>query len=67
MLKRREEPAQIPEAAREEPRTLTPDEDADRATRRLERQERRGEALYPAPDDPGRQGGELSPPPGKRH
>jgi len=66
MLKRREKPVEIPEAATEEPRTLTPAEDAERATRNIERQERRGESLYPAPADPGRQGGESSPPPDKR-
>ena len=66
MLKRHEQPAEIPEAASEEPRTVTPEEDAERATRRLERQERRGESIYPAPEDPGRQAGELSPAPAKR-
>jgi len=66
MLKRPERPAQIPEAASQEPRTLTPDEDADRATRRMERQERRTDILRPEPDDPGRQPGVLSPAPDKR-
>jgi hypothetical protein len=66
MLKRHHEPAPIPEAASEEPRTVTPDEDADRATRRLERQDSQGETLRPEPDDPGRQPGVLSPPPGNR-
>lgn len=66
MLKRPEQPAQVPEAASEEPRTVTPDEDAERATRRLEHQERRNEPLYPAPEDPGRQAGEPSPAPAKR-
>jgi len=65
MLKRSESPSQIPEAATEEPRTVTPDEAADRATRRMERQEA-GETLYPEPDDPGRQPGVLSPAPDKR-
>jgi len=67
MLKRHDKPAaQIPEAATEEPRTLTPAEDADRATRRMERQEKHPEAVYPGPEAPGRQGGETSPAPEKR-
>lgn len=66
MLKRHEKPTEIPEAATEEPRTLTPGQDADRATRRAEQQERRGETVYPAPRDPRRQGGESAPAPNKR-
>jgi hypothetical protein len=58
--------SQIPEAAHDEPPILTPAEDADRAARRLDRQERTDEARWPAPEDPLRQGGELSPPPSKR-
>jgi hypothetical protein len=66
MLKRQEEPARVPEAATQEPRVLTPGEDADRATRRMEQQERLGKAVYPRPGDPGRQEGEPSPAPDKR-
>jgi hypothetical protein len=56
----------IPEEATEEPRTLSPDEDADRAARRLERDENDPHTRWPGPDDPLRQGGELSAPPFKR-
>jgi hypothetical protein len=66
MLKRDERPAQLPEAATEETLPLTPQEDAERATRRMERQERTGDTLRPEPDDPGRQPGVLSPAPGNR-
>jgi len=66
MLKRDERPAPIPEAATDEPTPLTPEQDADRATRRMERQERTGDTIRPEPDDPGRQPGVLSPAPGKR-
>ncbi|HEY4185354.1 MAG TPA: hypothetical protein VGP07_09810 [Polyangia bacterium] len=57
----------VPEDATVEPRTLTPQEDADRATRRLEEQERAGKPIYPQPGDPDRQGTEPSPAPDKRH
>jgi hypothetical protein len=53
----------IPEEAEEEPRILSPQEDADRAARRLDWQERHEQKRWPEPDDPLRQPGELSPPP----
>ena len=56
----------VPDAATEEPKTLTPGEDAQRATRRLKQQERRNGPIYPQSRDPGRQGGEPSPAPDKR-
>ena len=56
----------IPEEATEEPRVLSPAEDAERAARRMERDEREPHTRWPGPDDPLRQGGELSADPGKR-
>jgi len=54
---------QIPEDAREEPRILSPQEDAERAARRLDWQDEHDQNRWPEPDDPLRQPGELSPPP----
>jgi hypothetical protein len=59
-------PIGIPEEATEEPRTLSPDEDAERAARRLERDENDPHTRWPGPDDPLRQGGELSAAPSRR-
>ena len=59
-------PIGIPEEATEEPRTLSPDEDAERAARRLERDENGPRTRWPGPDDPLRQGGELSAAPARR-
>ena len=59
-------PIGIPEEATEEPRTLSPDEDAERAARRLERDENDPRTRWPGPDDPLRQGGELSAAPARR-
>lgn len=60
-------PRQIPENAQEEPRILSPQEDADRATRRLDWQDEHDQKRWPEPDDPLRQPGELSPPPEHHH
>jgi hypothetical protein len=57
----------IPEDAQEEPRILSPQEDADRAARRLAWQEEYQQKRWPEPDDPLRQPGELSPPPAHQH
>jgi len=59
-------PIGIPEEATEEPRTLSPAEDAERAARRMERDEREPHTRWPGPDDPLRQGGELSADPAKQ-
>jgi hypothetical protein len=59
-------PIGIPEEATEEPRILTPAEDADRAWRRMERDEHEPHTHWPGPDDPLRQGGELSADPSKQ-
>jgi hypothetical protein len=59
-------PIGIPEEALEEPRTLSPAEDAERAARRLERDENDPHTHWPTPDDPLRQGGELSAAPYRR-
>jgi hypothetical protein len=56
----------VPEERVEEPPILTPEEDAERAQRRLEAQEGEREPRWPQPDDPLRQPGELSPPPEHR-
>jgi hypothetical protein len=56
----------VPEAAKQPPPIRTPDEDARRAERRLERQESVGRPRWPRSDDELRQGGELSPDPEKR-
>jgi len=61
-----EHPIVIPEEATEEPRTLSPAEDADRAARRMERDEHESHTRWPGPNDPLRQGGELSAAPSKR-
>jgi hypothetical protein len=66
MLNGHEKPSPVPEAATEEPPILTPEQVADRATRRLEEQENRIDPMYQNPDDPTRQPGVLSPPPEKR-
>ena len=57
----------VPEEATVEPRILTPEQAADRATLRAERQEREQMDDWPEPDDPLRQPGEMSPAPDKRH
>jgi hypothetical protein len=57
----------VPEAATVEPRIVTPEEDARRAERRLDWQERTRTKRWPLPRDRMRQPGELSPPPQKRH
>jgi len=57
----------VPEAATVEPRIVTPEEDARRAERRLDWQERTHGQRWPMPNDRLRQPGELSPPPAKRH
>lgn len=54
---------EIPEDAQEEPRILSPREDAARAQRRLEWQDEHNQERWPEPDDPLRQPGELSPAP----
>jgi hypothetical protein len=55
----------IPEDATEEPRILTPEEDAERAARRADLEESEQLEIWPEPNDPLRQPGELSPPPAK--
>jgi hypothetical protein len=59
-------PSKVPEDATVEPRILTPDEVAERATLRAARQERDQMDEWPQPDDPLRQPGEMSPAPDKR-
>ena len=56
----------VPEHATREPEILTPEEDARRATRRLEWEEREHTSRWPQADDPLRQPGEPSPAPEKR-
>jgi hypothetical protein len=56
----------VPEDATVEPPILTPDQIADRATLRAERQEHDRRDEWPQPDDPLRQPGEMSPAPDKR-
>jgi hypothetical protein len=56
----------VPEDATAEPRILTPDEMAERATLRARRQEHDQMDEWPQPDDPLRQPGEMSPAPEKR-
>ena len=58
---------EIPENAQEEPRILSPQEDAERAARRLDWQDETDQKRWPEPDDPLRQPGELSPPPEHHH
>jgi hypothetical protein len=57
----------LPEAATQPPPIATPAEDAGRASRRMEREERRAEQGVPSdsarPGDPLRQPGESSSPP----
>jgi hypothetical protein len=57
----------VPEEATVEPRIVTPEEDARRAERRLEWQERMRTQRWPLARDIMRQPGELSPAPQKRH
>jgi hypothetical protein len=57
----------VPEEATVEPRIVTPEEDARRAERRLEWQERMHTQRWPLAKDRLRQPGELSPAPEKRH
>lgn len=57
----------VPEEATVEPRILTPEEDARRAERRLDWQERWHLRRWPLPGDALRQPGELSPAPQQRH
>ncbi len=57
----------VPEEATVEPRILTPEEDAQRAVRRLDWQERWHVRRWPLPGDSLRQPGELSPSPEQRH
>jgi hypothetical protein len=64
-------PETIPEASEEEPRILTPEQDASRATRRSQLEDAKvgagiAKPQTPMPADPLRQGGESSPAPGKR-
>jgi len=58
---------QIPEDAQEEPRILSPQQDAERAARRLDWQDEHDVERWPEPDDPLRQPGELSPSPQHHH
>jgi hypothetical protein len=57
----------VPEEATVEPRIATPEEDARRAERRLDWQERTQIKRWPLPNDTLRQPGELSPDPQRRH
>jgi hypothetical protein len=57
----------VPEEATVEPRIVTPEEDARRAERRLDWQERMHARRWPRASDRMRQPGELSPAPQKRH
>jgi hypothetical protein len=57
----------VPEEATVEPRILTPEEDARRAERRLDWQERMHSLRWPLAADALRQPGELSPSPERRH
>lgn len=57
----------VPEEATVEPRIATPEEDALRAERRLDWQERTQMWRWPLPNDALRQPGELSPSPQQRH
>jgi hypothetical protein len=57
----------VPEEATVEPRIATPEEDARRAKRRLDWQERTHARRWPLANDRMRQPGELSPAPPKRH
>jgi hypothetical protein len=57
----------VPEAAVDEPQTRSEDEEEDRGARRHELQERSPHPIWPNADNPLRQGGEMSPAPGKRH
>jgi len=57
----------VPEEATVEPRIATPAEDARRAERRLDWQERTQTRRWPLPNDALRQPGELSPSPQRRH
>jgi len=57
----------VPEEATVEPRIATPEEDAQRAERRLDWQERMRTRRWPLPNDALRQPGEMSPSPERRH
>lgn len=57
----------VPEEATNEPEILTPEEDAQRAARRLESQEGERPGRWPHTNDPLRQPGELAPAPDKRN
>ena len=57
----------VPEEATVEPRIATPEEDALRAERRLDWQERTHIRRWPLANDALRQPGELSPSPQRRH
>lgn len=57
----------VPEAAKEEAKILTPEEDAERATRRLDWQERQRTERWPHTNDPLRQPGEPAPARAKRN
>lgn len=57
----------VPEEATVEPRIVTPEEDARRAERRLDWQERTQVRRWPLANDALRQPGELSPSPQRRH